>query len=457
MKCVFLSLSFFLLVQCSESIGTPIIENKPNIIIILADDLGYGDIGVYGCTDIPTPNIDALARNGVMCTSGYVSCSQCAPSRAGLLSGRYQNEFGREANEEIDAQGIPSGINLFGDYMKKAGYLTGMVGKWHLGEMEGSHPLERGFDYFFGFLGGGSFYFPPGNEESINKIYEGTQRAIVTNYLTDAFGDKAVSFINTAADRPFFLYLSFNAPHTPLQAPQEYIDKFGHIADPERKIYAGMVSSMDDNIAKVMDALKEKGIEENTLVFFLSDNGGPKPVGKAKNGSSNTPLRGYKGDILEGGVRVPFIAQWEGGIPAGTIIDSPVFSLDLIPTAMAFAGISPDPASGLDGKNILPILRGDEESEREMTWRFPLRIGYDNWGIRKDGWKLVSETLLDASGRANGYKVGLYNLNDDIAESNDLSEEVPEKKQELLDIYENWNRTLPSNRLKSGRRISKHR
>ncbi|QHI69807.1 sulfatase family protein [Tichowtungia aerotolerans] len=430
---------------------------KPNILMILVDDMGYGDVGFNGCKDIPTPNIDSIAAQGVHFLEGYVTAPQCAPSRAGLLSGMRQNRFGREENHSIDKLGLPVDIRLFGDYMRDAGYRTGLVGKWHEGTMPGSRPLERGFDSFYGFLVGSTFFLPPDGADTIPGMFDGTQRIKVTDYLTFVLGDQAVEFIGQKSEKPFFLYLAFNAPHAPLQAPEEYLKKFEHLAvDGEpgllcrytktnikhpRQVYAAMVSALDDTIGKVLQSLRDRGLEENTLVYFLSDNGGPTAVTSADNG----PLRGVKGDLLEGGARVPFAVQWKGTIPAGQTLDTPVLSLDLLPTALAAAGVSAP--VNLDGVNLLPLMEdGKALAKRTLYWRFPFPPFCPVWAVRDGDWKLVKEAE-----RKDGHKgftrtarTGLYRISDDIHEDHDLSGQYPEIRQKLQAEFDQWERSLPA-------------
>lgn len=417
--------------------------DQPNFILILADDMGYGDAGFNGCKDIPTPAMDSIAQNGIRFTQGYVTAPQCAPSRSGLLTGRDQNKIICNNNMVLDVAGLTDGPT-FADRMRAAGYRTGMVGKWHLGDHPGKHPMDRGFDEFFGFLGGGSFYYPPGRRDSIANILDGHEPVKVSRYLTDVFGDRAVEFIAENKAKPFFLYLAFNAPHTPMQAPKEVIARFQHLKskDKNRPTYAAMVSVMDQNIQKVLAALKTQGIEENTIVVFLSDNGGPE----TKNGSDNGALRGVKGDILEGGVRVPFAIQWPGKVKPGQTVDTPVSSLDLLPTALAAAG-KPMPA-GLDGKNLLPALLGrDSYPERLMTWLFPLRHDHRStwwWGVRQGDWKLVYFNPRGQGGlNPELFQTGLFNLKEDVGESKDLSMARPEIRQRLQDCYDMWRAKLP--------------
>lgn len=442
---------------------------KPNIILILADDMGYGDVGFTGCRDIPTPAIDSIAANGILCTQGHVSAPQCAPSRGGLLSGRYQSEFTRGENKPYDILGIPEEVKLFPEYMRNAGYHTGMIGKWHLGNKPGCHPRDRGFDYFFGFLEGATRYFPPDNKQFIpsicewgdayyqrlqkqrNILLENREHVPEQEYLTFTFGKKAVAFIEEASKqkKPFFLYLAFNAPHSPLQAPEEYINRFNHIKSPKRRIYAAMVTAMDEEIGQVLETLKKQGIENNTLVVFLSDNGGPEPVDGHNpflNGSDNGPFRGVKGDLLEGGIHVPFAMQWKGVFPAGQIFNEPVISLDLLPTALAAAGTPVPWEQGLDGIDLLPYLTGDKTPEqRILKWRFPHPDKANPmWAVRRGNWKLIKEGIRNPNHSFSGkYRIALYRLDQDIAEENDLSDKYPEVRSELEEIYQSWNKTLP--------------
>src|SRR6266542_3179487 len=283
---------------------------KPNILVIVADDLGYADIGVNGCQDVPTPQIDSIAKNGVRFTNGYVSGPYCSPTRAALMTGRYQQRFGHEFNPgpagNADPEfGLPLTETPLPQRLKDLGYATGMVGKWHLGYEPKFHPLKRGFDEYFGFLGGAHSYID--NGDSRNQILRGMEPVKEVSYLTDMFGDEAVAFIERQKDKPWFLYLAFNADHAPMHAKEQYLAKFAHIKDPLRQKFAAMHAALDDNIGRVLDGLRKHKLEENTLIFFVSDNGGPTN----NNGSRNTPLRGFKAQTWEGGIRVPFLAQGE--------------------------------------------------------------------------------------------------------------------------------------------------
>src|SRR5262245_54670590 len=289
-------------------------QKKPNIIIILGDDMGYADVGYHGCKDIPTPNIDSIAKNGVRFSSGYVSGPYCSPTRAGLMTGRYQTRFGHEFNPGPAGKvGMPIDQVTIAQRMKALGYITALIGKWHLGSDAKMLPTDRGFDEYFGFLGGAHPYFPGKGKE----ILRGTKAVDEKEYLTDALGREACAFIDRNVKDPFFLYLAFNAVHTPMQATDKYLNRFPNIQDKQRKTYAGMMSAMDDASGQVLAKMREKGLEEDTLIFFFSDNGGPTMVGTTINGSINFPLRGSKRQTLEGGIRVPFCLQWKGKLPGG--------------------------------------------------------------------------------------------------------------------------------------------
>ena len=406
--------------------------SKPNIIVILADDMGYADAGFNGCKDIPTPHLDSMAKNGIRFSAGYVTAPQCAPSRAGLLMGVDQNRIGCENNNVTDIAGLSEGATM-ADRMRAAGYRTGMVGKWHLGTKPGQQPLDRGFDEYFGFLRGSSWYLPQAGQKSIAQIIEGRKAVPVGGYLTDAFGERAVRFITENQAKPFFLYLAFNAPHSPYEAPAKEIAKFGHITDTKRRTYAAMVSIMDRNIGRVLAALKTAHLEQNTLVVFLSDNGGP-----GDGYSNNTPLRGWKGETFEGGIRVPFVMQWPGTIKPGQTVDMPVSSLDLLPTALAAAG-QPIPAP-LEGKSLLPALRGEAPfPARTLAWRFVFgpAVAKSPWAIRDGNWKLVQ-------GSAASSEVQLFDLSQDASEANDLSTARTDIRERLQKAHDTWVASMPA-------------
>jgi arylsulfatase A-like enzyme len=403
---------------------------RPNVVVILADDLGYGELGVQGCRDIPTPHIDSIAHNGMRFTSGYVSCPVCAPTRAGLMTGRYQQRFGFETNpgpeEHADPKfGLPREEATLAERLKSLGYATGMVGKWHLGYRAELQPTQRGFDEFFGFLGGATDYLPGARRSG--RILRGTEVVDEPEYLTDAFAREAVSFIDRHSQQPFFLYLPFNAVHGPLQATDGYLQRFPNIEDTKRHTFAAMTAAMDDAVGRVLNELRRHKLEENTLIFFLSDNGGPTP----QTTSSNGPLRGYKGQVYEGGIRVPFMVQWKGRIAAGKVYEAPVIALDIHPTVLAAVGESINPEWRLDGVNLLPYLFGERSDPPHDTlyWRFRTQRA-----IRQGEWKLVM------SNRTGTWE--LYNLVEDIGEQRDLAAQKPEKVRELAAAWEAWNSEL---------------
>ncbi len=417
---------------------------KPNIIVILADDLGYADLGCQGSKEVKTPHIDSIAAQGVRFTAGYVTAPQCCPSRAGLLPGRYQNRFGFETNDRKAE--LPRSELTIGDYMKAAGYVTGMIGKWHLGHSEPMRPYNRGFDETFWHPHGGTL-FPDKKTGFLRNLYRGPDPVQVAEYSTDAFGREAVEFIDRHQREPFFLYLAFVPPHWPMEAKPEHLAQYAHVRDLHRRTMLAMMASLDENVGRVLAKVRETGLEKNTLIFFLSDNGGPTgkpratpdaPFQYGQNTSRNDPCRGVKGDLLEGGIRVPFLVQWKGHIPAGRTLDHPVISMDILPTALAVSGIKPGQyarkRASLDGVNLLPYLKGESQDPPHETlfWRFrfpPAQPALHRWAIRQGDWKLVK----------NGREpLSLYNLANDIGETKNLGTKHPERVEALRAAWEKW-------------------
>jgi arylsulfatase A-like enzyme len=412
---------------------------RPNIVLIVADDLGYADIGAQGISkDVRTPHIDALAAAGTRLTNGYVSCPVCSPTRAGLMTGRYQQRFGHEFNpgpNEAETFGLPVDQVTLAQVLKDAGYATGMVGKWHLGFRPEMHPTQRGFDEFFGFLAGAHGYDAVG--QGRNALLRGTTPVESTDYLTDAFGREAAAFVERHAggDKPFFLYLAFNAVHTPMQAPPKYLERFAGVADEKRRTMLAMLSAMDDAVGLVTDELRKAGAADDTLVFFLTDNGGPT----RGNGSLNTPLRGTKGSTYEGGIRVPFLVTWPGRVPAGRVYEAPAIALDVFPTALAAAGAAPPRGETLDGVDLLPHLAGRAGAAPHdaLYWRFG-----SQWAVREADYKLV---------RGGPEGVQLFDLSSDVGETNDLIAAKPDVAERLRAKYEAWNATLERPRWRDSR------
>lgn len=360
----------------------------PNIVMILADDMGYGDLGCTGSTTIKTPHIDFIASNGVLCTQGYVPSSVCSPSRAGILTGRDPRRFGYEGNlnKGADAyatrpelQGLPPTEHTLGDHLKAVGYDTALIGKWHQGTHGVFHPNARGFDHFVGMLKGSHSYFLKPDRHQLERNGSPVTE-FSSDYVTDYFTDESLAWMKGRKDEePFFMFLSYNAPHTPMQATDEDLAVYGHIKDKKRQAYSAMMHALDRGVGRVIDYLKESGQYENTLIVFFSDNGGA-----TNNASWNGPLSGRKGTLLEGGVRVPFLMSWPAGLPKGKVYKKPVSALDLLPTFLAAAGGEPLPlrpapkyedkrnrrAVAYDGINLLPVLNEKEVAKpRELFWR----------------------------------------------------------------------------------------
>ncbi|WP_345318958.1 sulfatase [Novipirellula rosea] len=458
---------FATLHACGQCIAT----DRPNIIILLADDLGYGELRCQGNPQIPTPHIDSIAANGVRFTDGYVAGPNCSPSRAGLLTGRIPTRFGYEFNptgalNERPGFGLPAAEVTIAETLQNSGYTTGLIGKWHQGGTADYHPLRHGFDEFFGFTHEGHYFVPPphegvttmlrrktlpggltgrwvgnkgliytdhmgGNEpdyDANNPIIRGGQPVAETEYLTDALTREAVDFIDRHDDKPFFLYLAYNAVHSPLQGADAYMKRFSHIKDIHRRIFAAMLANMDDSVGAVLKQLRASGLEENTIVFFLSDNGGPT----RELTSSNLPLRGSKGQMYEGGLRVPFMMQWKGTVPSGQIYEKPVSSFDIYATAAANSEGVTAPKQ-VEGVDLIPFVTGKDSGipHETLFWRQGGKTA-----IRHGDWKLVRMGGQKSAGKA---KWELYDLAKDIAEETNLAESNPERLTELVKLWEKLN------------------
>jgi arylsulfatase A-like enzyme len=403
--------------------------DKPNVIVFLSDDVGYGEYGFQGAKDVPTPNIDSIAKNGVRFTQGYVAATYCSPCRAGLMTGRYPTRFGHEFNGGgpmggKDNFGLPVEEKTIADRLKALGFATACVGKWHLGGGPKFIATARGFDEFYGTVANTPFFNPP-NFIDTRKSPDVTPVKDDSFYTTDAYARRAVDWLGKQAGKPFFLYLPFNAQHAPLQAPKKYLDRFPHIKDEKRQLFAAMMSAMDDAVGAVLAQVRKMGQEENTLIVFFSDNGGPTQV----TTSRNDPLRGRKATTLEGGTRVPFCMQWKGRIKPGTTFDHPILNLDILPTAVVAAGGKVEPDWKLDGVDLMPYLTGKNESRPHETlyWRFG-----PQWAIRKGDWKLCANNI-------DGVKSPkLFNLKDDVGEAKDLTAEHLDKAKELKADWDKW-------------------
>ena len=444
---------------------------QPNLVVLFADDLGYGELGCQGNPEIPTPHIDSIARNGVRFTSGYVAGPNCSPSRAGLLTGRTPTRFGYEFNpigarNEEPGHGLPANETTIAEALHDAGYTTGLFGKWHQGGSAPYHPFRHGFDEFFGFTHEGHYFVPPpyngvttmlrrktlpgggkgrwegkkglvytthmGHDEpdydANNPIIRGGQPVEETKYLTDALTREAVDFIDRHDDKPFFLYLAYNAVHSPLQGADAYMEKFAHIEDIHRRIFAAMLANLDDSVGAVLAQLRKSGLEEDTLVFFLSDNGGPT----RELTSSNLPLRGEKGSMYEGAIRIPYMVQWKGKIPCGQVYHKPVSSFDIFATIAANSDsvALPKVAEGVD---LLPYLTGQDTGTPHETlfWRQGGRTA-----LLHGDWKLLRMSGWNKTGKAQWE---LYNLAQDLSEEHNLAKSQPERLAELTALWEKWN------------------
>ena len=417
---------------------------NPNLVIILTDDQGYWDVGFNGCTDIPTPHIDRIAKEGVRFTNGYVTYPVCSPSRAGLITGRYQGRFGYHRNPTLNPfdpmAGLPVEEENMAEILKKVGYHSGVIGKWHLGTHPRFRPNVRGFQEFYGFVAGGHRYFPEDliypDIESVDraggwyntKLLRNETRIETDEYLTDELSNEAVDFIERNNTKPFFLYLSYNAPHTPMQASEKYLSRFDHIEDPLRKVYAAMVSAVDDGVGRVLDKLDELDLAKNTLVFFLSDNGGAR-----NNGSINTPLRDVKGSIYEGGMRVPFAFRWTGKVPAGIDYDYPISSMDILATMVELTGVEIAPERPLDGVDLMPYLTGENEGRPHES------LFWLKWDAQEGAARLGDDKLVVLEKEST---TALYQLSDDIGEKKDVAGSNTKDVERINEAFETWKKQL---------------
>ena len=444
-------------------------EKQPNIILIIVDDLGYGELERQDDGRIPTPHIDSLAQDGVKFTNAYVTGPYCSASRAAIMTGRYQNRFGYENPtgywNEDPRIGVPNSEWTIAEQLQRSGYTTSLIGKWHLGATAKFHPMHQGFDEFFGFMHEGHYFVPepyegvttllrkkvlPGlvkgrwtskdgkliyhdilgdepDYNTNNPIVRSSQPVDVKEYLTDVFTTEAIDFMKRTSDRPFFLTLSYNAVHSPLQGLDEYMDRFTHIGDVQRRIFAAMLANLDDNIGRVLNYLKSAKIEEETLIYFLSDNGGPTK----ELTSSNGVLSGSKGMLREGGIRVPFIMRWNRNLPAGKVYHKPIISTDIFATSAAVSGVKVTHKAKRDGVNLIPYLTGENQKKphKVLYWKSVGQVA-----LRSGDWKLLKSRSLKDRTKITPFM--LFNLKDDIGETEDLSEKYPEKVQELLKIWQ---------------------
>ncbi|CAN5159567.1 N-acetylgalactosamine-6-sulfatase [soil metagenome] len=449
--------------------GNALAARQPNLVVLMADDLGVGELFTGAPDAVPTPHLDALAAGGTRFSQAYVTAPNCSPSRAGFLTGRAGTRFGYEFNptgakNEDPAFGLPQGETTLAEFLRAAGYATGLVGKWHLGGTADYHPQRHGFDTFFGFLHEGHYFVPPpyegtttmlrrtalpgggkgrwqsadgrlvysthmGNNEppydANNPVIRDGQPVVEDAYLTAAIAREATTFLGQHREEPFFLFVAFNAVHSPLQATDELMDRVAGIADVHRRIFAAMLVGLDDAVGEILGELEALGLAEDTLVVFLSDNGGPTRELTSGNGI----YRGEKSDVYEGGLRVPFVVRWPGHIPAGAVYDEPVWSVDVFATAAAAAGM--EAPSPLDGVDLMPYLLGEDPGvpHAQLYWRQGGRTA-----LREGDWKIVKNPGWGKV--ADAWE--LFNLADDPSESTDLAGSEPAKLEALASEWERW-------------------
>ncbi|MFT3725416.1 MAG: sulfatase-like hydrolase/transferase [Hyphomonadaceae bacterium] len=429
------------------------IAAKPNVVIILADDLGYADISTYGIKRINTPNIDRIAKSGVAFTDGYSAAPVCSPSRAGLNTGRHPDRFGFEFNNgpaqrDIELNlGIPKDEIILAKALKGQGYHTGLIGKWHLGSNDDFYPTNRGYDEFVGFLTGATSYInpkapgvivskpdgseaiPPAKRTPPNRIIEGPDKTFIDNedrYLTEYLGERAVEYIkrNAASETPYFLFTAFNAPHDPLMTLQKYYDRFPQIQDEGLRVYASMISALDDQVGAIIDAVEASGENNNTIIYFMSDNGCAAYI---KGICDCQPLRGGKLSHYEGGTRVPFLMRWPGHVEGGQVYRKVVSTMDVFTTSLTAAGGSLPNDRVFDGVDLIPYVTGKNAGipHDQLAWRRT-----PNASIRKGDWKMWK----DLSGKFTY----LFNLKEDPNEANNLADKEPAKLKELTDAFNQW-------------------
>lgn len=462
----------------------------PNIIVILADDLGLMDVSRYGGKNVQTKNIDAIGANGVTFQEGYISSPICAPSRAGLITGRYQQRFGFEINiherypknrieyfvyanllntgdwkvaqhddwaiptfEAMHQQGLPPTEFTLPELLKTKGYHTAAIGKWHMGYNKTAIPINRGFDYHYGFYEAFSLYAPENQSGIVNQklkdfsdphiwgkgrtgncaIRKNDSIVEESTYLTTKIAQETNEWISQHKDHPFFVYVPFSAPHTPFQATQKYYDLYAHIDNPEKRIYYAMIHALDDAVGSIMNHLKTLNLEENTLVVFLSDNGGATYTGAA----DNSPFKGGKFTNFEGGIRVPFMMQWKGKIPNGMEYKQPISSLDIFATATALAKVQLPQDRAFDGVNLIPYLLDSTYQNAAPHPNLYWRSEYHK-AVRQGPWKMIQDDLAN--------QTVLYNMHQDKSEQHNLASKHPEVVQKLEQAFQTWEKDMiPSN------------
>ncbi len=412
--------------------------DKPNVVVLFADDAGYADFGFQESVrpDMAalTPHIDSIAAAGARFTQAYVTGAVCSPSRAGMMTGRYQERFGHETNLPPNTQsGLPLTETFGVKRLQNIGYKTGLIGKWHLGYPEAFHPNHRGYGHFYGLLQGSRSYYPYKKQSKDRVIRHNNTPTPESGYITDRLGDAACDFIESNKDEPFYLFVSFTAPHGPLEPRNGGYDaeRIKHIAHEDRRNYAGLIVALDDNVGKVLATIANNELADGTMVIFTNDNGGPG----GKDSTSNYPLKGHKGSLNEGGIRVPWAMSWPGVISPGSVIDEPIITMDILPTVIEAAGGRVDPDWRLDGRSMLPLLKNPQgkREERTLYWR---RSGIEGPIALRDGkWKLLSRNSDDN-------KPELYDLSTDIGEKNNVASQNPKILKRLMQKLDSWESEL---------------
>ena len=429
---------------CAISISTSAMSvaadptDRPNILFIMVDDMGYADLGSYGNRHQNTPNIDQLASQGLKLTNGYANAAICSPTRTALLTGQYQYRFPLGLEEPV-GKNFPEDGNLsveqptWGSLFRDQGYFTALVGKWHLGDPPDHSPLQHGYNYFYGIPKGAADYFQhkadlaSSETDYADGLFRNDEKVEEDGYLTDLFANEVIKLIENRDDRPFMISLHFNAPHWPWEGPEDEavsatLGSIFHYDGGSLKTYAEMMSSMDTNVGRILKTLQNEGIADNTIVIFTSDNG-------AERFSDTWPFTGMKGELLEGGIHVPIIVRWPNRIAARSESEQMMISMDFIPTLLAAVGADVD-ESQFDGKNLLPVLLGEQAfEERTLFWRFK---AHDQQAVRQGDWKYL--------------KIGdhehLYNLAQDQRERAELANKYPGKLAELKALWQEWNQHM---------------
>tara|TARA_R110002126_G_scaffold291782_1_gene458022 strand:- start:42784 stop:44169 length:1386 start_codon:yes stop_codon:yes gene_type:complete len=420
---------FLFIIHVFIACGQQKITKKPNIIVILTDDQGWADVGFNGATDIPTQNLDRIASQGVVFTNGYVSHPYCSPSRAGLLTGRYQARFGHDCNMPYEGEndasiGTPLSEKMISEALKEQGYRTSAIGKWHVGDHPDLYPTEQGFDHWFGFPGGGMNYWGKAKND-IQTIYR-NGKVVPENklsYLTDDFTDEAIKFITKKDKKPFFMYLAYNAPHAPDHTTKKYLEKTKHIEYAGRSVYAAMVNAVDDNVGRIDSTLVANNMKDNTIIVFLSDNGG------RIHHADNRPYRGHKGMLFEGGIKVPFFITWPNNIKGNQHYNKVISSLDLFPTFLNAAGANAKKESQLDGVDLIPYINNTKKDNPHETlfWR---SSGNFEYAVRKGNYKLYKSAYKN--------RTLLFNLEKDSLERFDIAKNNPKIVNDLEATYKKW-------------------